>query len=130
MLKARDVMTTKVITISPEAALVDVVELLDAKGITGVPVVDANEKVIGIITEKDILNFAYTHVANLQNTKVSEAMTEKVISFTSDTDLDKISLCFSKSDIRRVPIIDKDKLVGIISRKDLIHSLISHHFKL
>ena len=75
-------------------------------------------------------NPGYTNVANLQNTKVKEAMTKKVISFTSDTDIDKISLCFSKSDIRRVPIIDEGKLVGIISRKDLIHSLISHNYKI
>ena len=130
MLKAKDVMTKKVVTISPEATLVDVVELLEAKGITGVPVTDADEKVIGIITEKDILNYAYAFVANLQNTKVKEAMTKKVVSFTSDTDIGEISQCFSKSDIRRVPIIDEGRLVGIISRKDLIHSLISHHFKI
>lgn len=130
MLKAKDVMTKIVITISPEATLADVVELLDAKGITGVPVVDTDEKVIGIITEKDILNYAFEYVANLQSTKVKEAMTKKVVSFTSDTGIDKISLCFSKSDIRRVPIIDEGKLVGIVSRKDLLHSLVSHHFKL
>ena len=129
MLKAKDVMTKKVITISPEATLVDVIELLEAKRITGVPVVD-DEKVIGIITEKDILNFAFAYVASLQNTKVKEAMTKNVVSFTSDTDIDKISLCFSKSDIRRVPIIDEGRLVGIISRKDLIHSLLSHHYKI
>lgn len=111
MLKAKDVMTKKVITISPEANLVDVAELLESKGITGVPVVDADEKVIGIITEKDILNYAYTYIADLQNTKVKEAMTKNVVSFTSDTDINEISLCFSKSDIRRVPIIDESKLV-------------------
>ena len=130
MLKAKDVMTKKVITISPEATLADVVKLLEANGITGVPVVDADEKVIGIITEKDILNFVLTYSSKVQITKIKEAMTKNVICFTSDTDIDKIALCFSKSDIRRVPIVDEGKLVGIISRKDLISSLISHDFKL
>ena len=129
MLKAKDIMTKKVITISQDATLVDVTELLGAKRITGMPVVDADEKVIGIITEKDILNFAYTYTCNLQNTKVKEAMTENVVSFTSDTDIDKISLCFSENEFRRVPIIDESKLVGIISRRDIILSLISHQYK-
>jgi CBS domain-containing protein len=126
MLKAKDVMTKEVVTISPDATLVDVAELLGTKGITGMPVVDADGKVIGIITEKDILNFASTYVCSLQNTKVKEAMTENIVSFTSDTDIDRISLCFSESNFRRVPIIDEGKLVGIISRRDIIRSLISH----
>jgi CBS domain-containing protein len=129
MLKAKDVMTKNVVTISPDATLADVAELLGEKRITGMPVVNAEGEVIGIITEKDILNFAYTYTGNLQNTKVKEAMTEKVVSFTSDTDIDKISLCFSKSDFRRVPIIDEGKLVGIITRRDIILSLISHHYQ-
>ncbi|MDD5686528.1 MAG: CBS domain-containing protein [Elusimicrobia bacterium] len=123
MLKAKDVMTKKVVTISKDATLMDVMELLESKRITGIPVVDTGEKVIGIITEKDILNFAFTFSSNLRFMKVEEAMTKKVVSFTSDTDIDKISSCFTKSNFRRVPIIDGDKLVGIISRRDILHSL-------
>ncbi|MCB4792048.1 MAG: CBS domain-containing protein [Elusimicrobia bacterium] len=124
MLKAKDIMTKNVITISPDATLADVAELLDAKKITGVPVVDGEGKVIGVITEKDILNFAFQFVTNLHATRVKEAMTVKVVSFTSDTDIDKISECFTKSLFRRVPIIDDGKLVGILSRRDIIRSLL------
>jgi CBS domain-containing protein len=130
MLKAKDVMTKKVITLSPDATLVEATKIFIANGITGIPIVDADEKVIGIITEKDILNFVLTYSSKVQITKIKEAMTKNVICFTSDTDIDKIALCFSKSDIRRVPIVDEGRLVGIISRKDLISSLISHDFKL
>lgn len=125
MLKAKDIMTKKVITISQDATLADVGELLGAKGISGMPVVNADEKVIGIITEKDLLNFAFKYSCSFQNTTVKEAMTENIVSFTSDTDIDKISLCFSENNFRRVPIIDEGKLVGIISRGDIIRSLIS-----
>ena len=61
------------------------------------------------------------------NTHVKEAMTKEVVSFTSDTDIDKIALWFSNSNIRRVPIIDEGKLVGIISRKDIISCLSGHN---
>jgi len=125
MLKAKDVMTKDVITISPDATLADAIELLVAKEISGMPVVDADEKVIGIISEKDILNFAFS--GNLRNTKVKEAMSKEVYSFSSDTDIDKISLCLSENKFRRVPIIDNGKLVGIVSRRDIIRVLLFSH---
>ena len=75
MLKAKDVMSEDVITISPDATLSDAIELLIAKEISGMPVIDDNEKMIGIISEKDILNFAFS--GNIHNTRVKEAMTKK-----------------------------------------------------
>ena len=125
MLKAKDIMTKDVITISPDATLADAIELLVTKEISGMPVVDADEKVIGIISEKDILNFAFS--GNLRSTKVKEAMSKEVFSFSSDTDIDKISLCLSENKFRRVPIIDNGKLVGVVSRRDIIRVLLFNH---
>lgn len=127
MLKAEDVMTRGVITIGPDATLVDTIKLLVAKEISGMPVVDADEKVIGIISEKDILNFIFS--GNIRNTKVMEAMTKKVVSFSSDTNIDKISLAISENKFRRVPIIDSGKLVGIISRRDIIRYVLRQYVR-
>lgn len=118
MLKAKDVMSKDVITISPDATLSDVIELLIAKEISGMPVVDSEEKIIGIISEKDILNFAFS--GNLHNTKVKEAMTKKVTSFPPDADVDSIALAISQHQIRRVPIVEAGKVIGIVSRRDII----------
>lgn len=120
-------MTRGVITIGPDATLVDTIKLLVAKEISGMPVVDADEKVIGIISEKDILNFIFS--GNIRNTKVMEAMTKKVVSFSSDTDIDKISLAISENKFRRVPIIDSGKLVGIISRRDIIRYVLRQYVR-
>jgi CBS domain-containing protein len=127
---AKDVMTTPVITISPDATLMDVTNLVDAKGITGVPVADAEGKVVGIITEKDLLRFALENLGHARDIEVKEAMTKKVVGFTSDTTIEAIARCFAKSDFRRVPIIDEGKLVGIISRRDIIHLMISEEFRI
>ena len=118
MLKAKDVMTKDVISISPEATLSDAIELLVAKEISGMPVVDAEEKMIGIISEKDILNFAFS--GNLHNTKVKEVMSKNVTSFPPDADIDSIALVISERQFRRVPIVEKGKIAGIISRRDII----------
>jgi len=123
-LKAKDVMTKEVVTIAPDATLADAIELLVARGISGLPVLNSDKKVIGIISEKDILNIFSS--GNLHITKVEDVMTKRVISFSSDTDVDKIALCISENKFRRVPIIDNGKLVGIISRRNIIKRVLEH----
>jgi CBS domain-containing protein len=123
MLKARDVMTRDVVIIGPDAMLEDAIRILVEHKISGMPVCDTTGKVIGMISEKDILNFIFS--GNVRNTRVKEAMTRTVISFSSDTSLDKICLVMGEKQIRRVPIIDHDKLIGIVSRRSIIRIVLS-----
>jgi len=123
MLKAKDVMTKDVITIGPEVTLKDAIELLLEKKISGMPVIDKKGKMIGIISERDILNFAFS--GNLSITKVSEAMTKNIISFPPNEDVDSIALTISENQFRRVPIIKGGKVVGIVSRRDIIRVSLS-----
>jgi len=118
MLKARDIMTKEVITISPDKTLDEAIRTLVDNKISGMPVCDDKKRVLGIISEKDILNFVFS--GNAKTTTVGEAMSKDTISFTSDTDIDKISLLMSEKKIRRVPIIDNGMLVGIVSRRSII----------
>lgn len=123
MLKVKDVMTKNAITIKQDAPLKEAIRVLVGKGISGVPVVDNSNNVVGILSEKDIMNYMFS--GNLSTAVVSEAMTKTVVSMTSETDLDKVALLISEKKFRRVPIIDNGKLVGIISRRDIIRSLLS-----
>ncbi|MFC1500860.1 HPP family protein [Elusimicrobiota bacterium] len=119
MLKAKDIMTTeKIFTIGPDEILDEAIKKLVKNKVSGVPVVDENKKVIGMISEKDILNFMFS--GNVKQTKVSEAMSTNVTMFSPDTDIDKISLVMGEKKIRRVPIVEDGKLVGIISRRSII----------
>ncbi|MBN1621262.1 MAG: CBS domain-containing protein [Endomicrobiales bacterium] len=118
MIKAKEIMSKDVITISPDATLVDAIELLITKEISGMPVINAKNKIIGIITEKDLINFAFS--GNLRNTKVKEAMSTKVTTFSPDANVDEIAIAIAHNKFRRVPIVENDEVLGIISRRDII----------
>ncbi|MHB9154456.1 MAG: CBS domain-containing protein [Endomicrobiales bacterium] len=122
MLKARDIMTRDVLTIHPEADLEEAIGELVNSRISGMPVCDTEGRVVGMISEKDILNFIFS--GNLKQTTVGEAMSRQVISFPPDADIDVISLAMGEKQIRRVPILENGRLVGIISRRSIIRTVL------
>jgi len=123
MLKAKDIMSTNITTIHPDETIYDAVNLLYNKRISGLPVVDNDGKLVGIITENDVLNLVFSGSA--RTTKVSDIMTRNVLTFTPDTDVDKISLAISEKRYRRVVIVDENnKVVGIVSRHDIIRIIL------
>jgi len=123
MLKAKDVMTREVITIDPDAGLEETIGRLVNNKISGMPVCDKAGKVVGMISEKDLLNFIFS--GNIKNTKVKEAMSIHIISFPPDEELDKIALVMGEKQIRRVPILENGKLVGVVSRRSIIKIVLS-----
>ena len=127
MLKAKDVMTKTITTIHPDATLAEAIRLLICKEISGIPVVDEKEMMIGIITEKDILNFVFS--GNLNNTKVRDVMTKEVVSFSPETNVDEIALAIGQNKFRRVPIVEGKKVIGIISRRDIIRAALNIYCK-
>ena len=123
MLKAKDLMTKDVITVSEDMSIVELAKVLYENKISGVPVVDKDKKLVGVVTEKDLINIIFS--GNVRNTKVGDIMSRNIIKFTPDTDIDKIALAISEKNVRRVIIVDdKDKVVGIVSRRDIIKMLI------
>ena len=122
-LKAKDIMSKDVITTGPEITLDKVIKKLVKNKISGMPVIDENGKIIGVISEKDILNFAFC--GYLRSTKVKEAMSKDVIYFESETSIEIIALSISKNHFRRVPIIEDGKVVGIVSRRDIIKHVLN-----
>lgn len=128
MLQAQTIMKRDVITLQPQDTLDKAIEFLVEKKITGIPVVNGDLTLAGIITEKDILRYMLEQDAvtpltdsNLCEHTVYHAMTEKVVSFLEETPLSEICECLARHEFRRVPIVNSEgKLVGIISRKDII----------
>ena len=119
------VMVKDVISVHADTPLAEVVNLLLKHNITGVPVVDDDNHLVGIISEKDTLNSVcvvnvMTSDDGFSDITASDVMSTEVTSFDVDDKLSDIIKCLNTQDFRRVPILSDGKVVGIISRKDLL----------
>ena len=122
MFEAEAIMTTDVVTVGKETPVYDAVEILLESGVTGLPVVEDDMTLAGVITEKDVLTLLSE--ATDESATVEKFMTRDVVSFETDVDLIEICECLTQSDFRRVPIVSQGRLKGVISRKDIIKYII------
>jgi len=118
MHETRAVMTADVRTVGTRTPIYDAVKMLLDSDVTGLPVVNDDMTLAGIITEKDVLRL----LAQVEDDSatVEQFMTRDVASFDEEADLIAICQCLIESDFRRVPITSQGKLAGIISRRDII----------
>lgn len=147
-MKAKEIMSTDVVTIQKEATVEEIARILTEHHISGVPVVDEERHLIGIVTEGDLLHqetaprlpgvlsilgaFIYFNgverykkdFEKLAATKASEIMTTDVITIHEDMEIHDIAALFVDKGINRVPVLRNKKLVGIISRADVIKTLV------
>jgi CBS-domain-containing membrane protein len=123
--KAADIMTTNVITAKKDMVLTDVIALLLRWHISAMPVVDDEDRIVGIVSEIDLVNLTFD--GNARDTTVEEIMVTDIVSFSPDTHLADLVQSFSKRHLRRVPIIDKGKVVGIVSRRDILREMLRRY---
>lgn len=141
------VMTRDVITVKRDMSLKDLARLLTEKGISGVPVVDDLNRVIGIVTESDIIfqtgqkrsrglrEFLRELIGEphpkdtrgpLSELRVEDIMSTPVITATPDMDIRDVAVILAEKRIKRMPVVDSDgRLIGIISRQDIVRA-VSH----
>jgi CBS domain-containing protein len=105
-------MTTRVVTITEDQSKQQAARLLSQHRISGLPVVNADQVVVGVVTEYDVIG--------KEGQTVGEIMTRGVISVTPDTELEEVSHLLVHERIKRLPVLDQGKLVGIVSRADLV----------
>ena len=118
MFEIETVMTTDLITVARHAPITKVLEIMSEHDVTGLPVVNDDMTLVGIISEKDLLTLISDQGDN--SAKAEDFMTEDIISFDQNDDLIAICECLTNNHFRRVPIVSQGKLVGIVSRRDII----------
>jgi len=141
-MKVRDVMTSPVCSVSPEAPLKEVAQLLVERRVSGVPVIDEAGRVLGVVSEGDFLAreagggrgtrgpLWWTWAAGpdkraierLHATTAGKAMTSPAVTVTADRPLSEAAAIMARHQINRLPVIEDGRLVGIVSRADVVRA--------
>lgn len=121
MVNAKTIMSPNVITVTPEEDIYEAIRIMVLNNVTGLPVVEADDTLVGIITEKDVLGLLYD--GEDESGTVRQYMTAEVVTFSPEDDLKAVVETFISHAFRRVPILDEGKLIGVISRKDVVRHI-------
>jgi len=143
-MKAADVMVSAVISVRPNTRVEEVARILLANRISAVPVIDEQDELVGIVSESDLMRRAEAGTERSRawwleyltgkqvlaadyvkshSHKVTDVMTRSVITATLETPLDEIAMLLERNRIKRVPIVQNGKVVGIVSRANLLQAL-------
>jgi CBS domain-containing protein len=124
MLTAGAIMTTDIVTSRPNVSIEAAIDTLLSEEISGLPVTDDDGRLVGVITEFALLAVAYDR--RVKNHTVSQHMTRDIISVDIDDPISRVAdLCIVHR-VRRVPVMKDGRLVGIISRRDVLRALIEN----
>jgi CBS domain-containing protein len=145
-MKARDVMTPRVISIETDAPIMRAVRLMLQNRISGLPVVGPQGELVGMVTERDFLRRGEIGTQRRRNRwlefligpgrladeyvhargrKVEDVMTREPITVTEDTPLDEVVRLMERHRIKRLPVVRENELVGIVTRANIMHALVS-----
>jgi CBS domain-containing protein len=130
-MRASDVMTTGVITVGLNSPVQDIVMTLLSNRISAVPVLDEHGALVGMVSEADLINRAEIKTERhhslsrdlLLGKSAADVMTKPVITANPEMPLDELVALFDKHRIKRVPIVDHGKIVGIVSRANILQAL-------
>ena len=145
--KVRDIMKTDVYIVTDEANIGEVIRILVDNQINGVPIVDGKEKVVGFISDGDIMKFVAKQnpriidmtsfitvwydtesfekkMDDLMDLNVMELATTKLVSVEADYDIDEAAKVLGDKKIKKVPVLENGKLVGVITRSDILRYIL------
>src|SRR5918997_3551725 len=143
-MKAADVMAREIVTVGPETPLAEAVRLMLEHRVSGLPVVDGNGQLVGLLTEGDLLHRAETgtdtvrlgwlrvllargrmaeQYVHAHGRRVRDVMTRDVLTVGEASPLDDVIRIMESRHVRRVPVVEDDRLVGMVSRSDLVRAL-------
>lgn len=145
-MKVSDVMTPKVISVVPSDRIADAIRLMLDNRISGLPVIDAAGRLVGMVTEGDLLRRAETgttrhrarwlqfllspgrladEYVHTHGRRVDEVMTCDVVTAAEATSLDTVVQLMERHGIKRLPVVRDGKVIGIVSRANLLHALVA-----
>lgn len=149
MLKAKDVMSTELISAAPDQDVLEAAKTMIDNKINGLPVVDEHGALIGIITQSDLIAQQKTmrvpsvftildgivpltstrlmedEIRKMSALKVEDAMTKKVVSVSPDTGVNELATIMVEKKFHTLPVVENKKLVGVVGKEDVLNTLLS-----
>jgi CBS domain-containing protein len=120
MCKIKEIMTTKVVTVPRKKGLSEVVKLMATTKISSIVITDDDEKIVGIVTERDLIKHILLPGKSIKGMQVDEVMTKEPLSLASDTELEVAAKLMRDKNIRHLPVTDNGKMVGLITQTDIV----------
>lgn len=114
--RVAEIMTTRVVAVREDTPVREVAQLLDSHRISGLPVLDAEDRLVGVVSEYDL-------IAKPTARRAGEVMSRDVISVMEDTPVEDVRYLLVQRKIKRVPVLRGQRLVGIVSRADLVREI-------
>lgn len=117
-MKIKDIMTKDVAYVSPKSTVTEAAKLMETYNVGSIPVWDRNG-IVGIVTDRDIVIRNVAHGSNPHDSYVKDIMTSHVSIATPDMDVDEVSRMMAQNQIRRIPVVEGQKIVGMVALGDM-----------
>jgi CBS-domain-containing membrane protein len=148
-LKAADIMSREIITVKPETGVRELAELLAIHRISGVPVTDEDGRLVGVVSQSDLVaqnknphvpravtlfdwviylestNRLEAELEKIAGTTVKDIMSIEVVTVSSRASLEEVATIMTEKHVHTIPVIEKDRLIGVIGKLDIVRSLLS-----
>lgn len=116
--KVKDLMTKNVTTAEINSSIAEVAQNMKNLDVGSIPVCDNNQHVVGIVTDRDIVLRSVAEGSNVNDTKAQEVMSTQIVSVSPETDVHEAANIMAKQQVRRLPVVENGKLVGIVAIGD------------
>lgn len=149
-MKVRELMETEVVNVSPNTTYEEAARLLYTNRVSGVPVLDEKDRVVGFVSEKDIVRILYpwyrsfydspesytdmeareSKASEIRNTKVEVFMKKNILTVTPDDPIMKAGALMLAHDVNRLPVVENGKVIGVVSRDSIYKAVLKKNFGL
>lgn len=118
-MRVKECMCNNLVKATPKTSVAEAAKLMNSNQIGCLPICSTDDRVVGFVTDRDIITRAVAHNKDCNNTKLSDIMTINVIKTTADTDVKEAADIMANNQVRRLPVLEDGKVIGVLTIGDI-----------